>query len=284
MKKYFIIFLFFNLSLSNAQFTNLHNFNTYGGGYSSLTYLNGKLYGTVNNGGTNNSGYIYSLNTDGSGFNILYNFLNISYPCGSLLYDNGVFYGMASQGNRCIYKINIDGSGFNVIHNFTYMNPNDGYYPLGSLIISGNFLYGMTKTGGAVFSSENGGLGTIFKINKDGTNFKVMHSFDYGEEYPYDSLVLSGEFLFGMTSTDLSNANGGKIFKINKNGIGYEILHTFSGGSDGSMPNGNFILSGNTLYGMTIFGGNLYHNSSASFGRGNVFKIDTDGTRVQKYI
>jgi len=259
---------------THAQFTNLHNFTT-ADGYSSLTYANGLLYGTVNKGGANNSGYVYSLNRDGTGFTILNNFTGgfYNYPCGSLLYDNGVLYGMTSQagGSGTIYKLNIDGTGYSILHSFTNNNPADGNNPQGSLIISGNVLYGMTRRGGAVYP-EQFGEGTIFKMNTDGSNFGLLHSFALGDDYPYGSLLLDGDLLYGMSSTHGSGSNAGKIFKINKNGTGYSILHTFNY-TNGLKPNGTLVLGGNTLYGMTALGG--------ATGRGNVFKINTDGTGFQ---
>jgi uncharacterized repeat protein (TIGR03803 family) len=276
MKKYFIFFLFLVSVTTSAQYTDIHDFGSTNGGYSSLTFVNNKLYGTLSSGGTNGGGCIYSINTDGTGFTIMYNFPgSFTFPCGSLLYDNGVLYGMTSQGSEGIYKINIDGTGFSILHTFAYNNPNDGSSPQGSLIISGNVLYGMTRKGGT-FYPEYGGDGVIFKINKDGTNFSILHSFVSGEDYPYGSLVLVGNSLYGMSSSHGSSLIGGVIFKINIDGSGYSILHNF-GGADGSTPNGSLVASGNTLYGMTVFGGNLF----GSVRKGNVFKINTDGSGFQ---
>ncbi|RTL13711.1 MAG: T9SS type A sorting domain-containing protein [Flavobacteriaceae bacterium] len=275
MKK-IIILLLFKVAILNAQFTSLKSFsgNDYGG-YGSLTYLNGKLYGTTSWGGANNGGYLYSINTDGTNFTNLHNFSGWSFPCGSLLHDNGVFYGMTSQGDG-IYKINIDGTGYSVLHNFSSYNPNNGFNPHGSLIISGNVLYGMALKGGATAINGLQGSGIIFKINTDGTNFTILHSFVPGEDYPYGSLILKDNYLYGMSSSNGSNTNGGVIFKINVNGTGYTILYTFSG-ADGYTPNGNLILSDNILYGMTARGGNL----NGSVRKGNVFKINIDGTGFQ---
>lgn len=194
MKKIlFCICLLLFVIKMNSQFTTLHNFTT-AGGYSSLTHVNGILYGTTNSGGANDSGYVYSINTDGSGFTILHSFIGGAYnfPCGALLHDNGVLYGMTSQSPGTIYKLNIDGTGYTILHTFTYHNPDDGYNPQGSLIISGNVLYGMTRRGGAVYTDLLGGEGTIFKINTDGSNFALLHSFNLGEENPYGSLLLDG--------------------------------------------------------------------------------------------
>jgi uncharacterized repeat protein (TIGR03803 family) len=270
---------------TNAQFTNLYNFSTVGtGGYSSLTSANGLLYGTTNKGGANNAGYVYSLNPTGTGITILHNFAGTEgrYACGSLLHDNGVLYGMTSQGDGIttasgtIYKLNIDGTGYSILHSFALNIQTNGNNPQGSLVISGNVLYGMTRKGGAVYADLLGGLGTIFKINTDGSNFSLLHSFELGEENPYGSLLLDGNFLYGMTSTYGSNNNAGKIFKINKDGTGYTILHTFNY-ANGAKPNGTLVLGGNTLYGMTALGG----NTGNGVRKGNVFKINTDGTGFQ---
>ncbi len=42
-------------------------------------------------------------------------------------------------------------------------------------------------------------------------------------------------------------------------------IHDFAGGNDGRKPIDNVILLGNTLYGMTVFGG--------SFGQGTIFAV-----------
>src|SRR5262245_45192970 len=49
----------------------------------------------------------------------------------------------------------------------------------------------------------------------------------------------------------------------------FRTLYGFTGSSDGRWPNGSLALSGDTLYGTTIFGGS---------GAGTVFAIKTDGT------
>jgi uncharacterized repeat protein (TIGR03803 family) len=46
----------------------------------------------------------------------------------------------------------------------------------------------------------------------------------------------------------------GTIFSIQTEGSGFTSLYSFTGGSDGAAPEGSLILSGNTLYGMTVNG------------------------------
>ncbi len=61
------------------------------------------LYGTAYSGGTNNTGVVFMLNVDGSGYKVLYNFADSTpavgrYPLGGLVQGpasagSGVFYG-----------------------------------------------------------------------------------------------------------------------------------------------------------------------------------------------
>ena len=71
-------------------------------------------------------------------------------------------------------------------------------------------LYGMTYMGGV------NAIGTIFKINKNGSGFHKMANLDESAKYPvYGPLLEStpGNF-FGMTSQG-GPVNGGAVFKIN---------------------------------------------------------------------
>ena len=85
------------------------------------------------------------------------------------------------------FMLNLDGSGFTVLHDFktTEVEPlrkvlmdahGYGASPITGLrnddmIFSGRTFYGTTHIGG----SAQGG--TVFKINADGTSFKVLHDF-----------------------------------------------------------------------------------------------------------
>ncbi len=143
---------------------------------------------------------------------------------------------------------------YTLLHSFTDGTA-DGLSPYyGSLIISGSMLYGMTSLGGT------NNLGTIFKINTNGTGFVLLHSFAGGTsdgQEPYGSLIISGSMLYGMTFRG-STSKYGTIFKINKKGTGFALLHSFSRATlDGAYPQGSLLLKGFTMYGMTSYGGTL---------------------------
>jgi uncharacterized repeat protein (TIGR03803 family) len=154
-----------------------------------------------------------------------------------------------------------------VLHSFG-VAAGDGRDPTGSLLLSGSTLYGMAAVGPGFTSS-----GTIFSIATDGTGFSTLHTFNGGlndGELPNGSLIQSGSTLYGMTEGDGPSGNG-TIFQIGTDGTGYAIIHTFMGGAaDGAHPEGQLLLSGSTLYGLTLNGG--------SANDGTVFSIGTDGT------
>jgi uncharacterized repeat protein (TIGR03803 family) len=62
----------------------------------------------------------------------------------------------------------------------------------------------------------------------------------------------------------------GLMLAVHTSGQTFLTLWNFTGGSDGANPYGNLILSSNTLYDTTGFGG--------SAGNGTVFAINTDGS------
>jgi uncharacterized repeat protein (TIGR03803 family) len=130
------------------------------------------------------------------------------------------------------------------------------------LILVGAALYGMTYSGGA------DGLGNIFSVGTDGTNYQSLLSFTgvgaANGSHPEGSLTLSGTTLYGMTSNG-GPYNNGNIFAVGIDGSGYTDLYDFTLGDDGGVPGGDLTLSGGTLFGMTSSGG--------AYGNGTVFAL-----------
>ena len=244
----------------------------------SLTLSGSTFYGMTNGIGdyADSSGTIFRINVDGTGYQVLYNFGSVNNgtnPQGDLTVSGSTLYGMTlgagTRGSGTIFKINTDGTGYQVLHSFGTV-PNDGYYPYGSLTLSGTTLYGMTPSGGA------NGKGTIFQINADGTGYQVLYSFGSvasDGSYPYGTLTLSGTTLYGMTPSGGADGKG-TIFQVNTDGTGYQVLYSFGSiANDGANPYGTLTLSGTTLYGMTETGG--------TGGLGTIFEINTSGAGYQ---
>ena len=146
--------------------------------------------------------------------------------------------------------------------------PSDGWGPQCKLIEDTNgVLYGTTRYGGP------NNYGTVFKLNKDGYGYEVLHSFTNGTDArnPVDGVILSSDgFLYGAAYAGGSDSRGA-VFKLNTNGTGYQVLHDFlTTGSDGQYPYGGLV-EGNDgfLYGTTYVGGII--------GYGTLLKISHDG-------
>jgi uncharacterized repeat protein (TIGR03803 family) len=273
-----------------AGFSTLYSFGNQANGgacpYGSLTLSGSSLYGVSERGGSAGQGTIFSINTDGSGYQVLHSFGGTSAdganPYGCLALAGTALYGMTAQGglygNGTIFSINTDGSGYQVLHSFAGP-PNDGANPYGCLTLVGSTLYGMTAQGGSavLWGGSYANLGTVFGIATDGTGYKVLYNFgtatskDGGK--PYGSLTAAGSALYGMTSLGGSFGQG-TIFSIDPDGTNYGVVYSFGAAfSDGAHPYGSLTLWGSTLFAMTQGGG--------ACGYGTIFRINTDGSQPQ---
>lgn len=271
--------LFGVLSPVAAQVTILHSFAggpTDGKNPSgSPTLLGSTLYGMTSSGGESGPGTVFRINADGTGFALLHSFasgLNDgSTPNGSLAVSGTTLYGLTQFGGSATsrgtaFSINADGTGFALIRRFLG-GAADGENPLGTLAVTGPTLYGMTFQGGT------SNLGTIFKVNTDGTGFGVLHSFSNSPTDAFGATfsapVLSGTTVYGITSEG-GTAGEGTVFRMNTDGTGFALLHSFVPATgDGWDAVGTPVLSGSSLYGMTRQGGGA---------AGTIFKVNTDGT------
>jgi len=239
------------------------------------------IYGAGNIGGTSGRGTLFSVGTDGLGFNTLHSFSSgtgAAYSSAGLILVGGSLYGTdyANLGNGTVFAIDSDGTGFTNYYGFSvgHLNGNgvltnmDGANPRANLVLAGNTLYGTAENGGSA------GNGTVFAINTDGTGFTTLHHFEAGAYssglytnrdgiHPSAGLILSGHSLYGTASGGGKWGNG-TVFVINTNGTGFEPLYHFTAtppypaaqtNSDGANPSAGLVLSGNTLYGTTPYGG-----------------------------
>ncbi len=264
---------------ARAQYNLLHEF---AGGdsdgampyYTTLTLSSSTLYGMTYNGGYNNNGTVFKINTDGSGFSLVHAFAADNsegrLPYGSVTLSGSTLYGMTYSGGAnsrgTAFKVNTDGSGFGLLRVFS-ATATDGRYSHNSFTIDGATLYGMTTSGG----SDNDG--NVFRMNTDGSGFNNLHEFAGAPgdgRRPNGDLLLVGSTLYGTTRFG-GGDDYGTVFKVNTDGTGFSLLHEFDGtASDGRDPYGALTLAGSTLYGMTYSGG--------ANDMGAVFKMNTDGT------
>jgi len=226
----------FALNTDGTGYTNLHAF-TGGDGispYAKLVLSGTTLYGTTRFGGkefngslSSSSGTVFALNTDSTGFTNLYSFTPIptsppytnsdgGNPLAGLVVGGSTLYGATDAGGSgglgTVFALNRNGTGFTVLHSFS--GDGDGAYPT-TLILSGDTLYGITH--GINVGGSTSNIGTVFKVNTDGSGFTSLHSFSaIPSSPPYtntdganpSSLILSGNALYGTTSYGGDYGNG----------------------------------------------------------------------------
>ena len=148
---------------------------------------------------------------------------------------------------------------------YTFSGGADGGSPYASLIrdAAGN-LYGATFAGGAA------NLGTLFKIDKTGTE-TVLYSFTGkpdGEHASRNLLRDKAGNLYGVAYE--GGASGfGAVFKLNKTGT-ESIVYSFGAGTDGEYPGSGLIAdTAGNLYGTTGYGG--------ASGNGTVYRVSKSG-------
>ena len=147
----------FSGNLDGTDFQVLHLFaggtadgrNPVGG----VTLSGSKLIGTTSSGGAANDGTIYSLNLDGSDYQVVRSFTGTAddgkNPDGKLLLVGSTLYGTTqnggANGNGEVYSLAADGSNFQTVYSFdAWANPVAG------LTLVGSTLYGVAPNGGAV--------------------------------------------------------------------------------------------------------------------------------------
>lgn len=288
----------FKMNINGAGYTVMKEFEGLGGGYpeAELAFSGGALYGTTANG------TIFRLNTNGSGF-VSLKILGGSdgqNPRSKLTLSGNVVYGTTELGGLLgygtVFKMNNDGSDFTVIKHFgglTY-NPttstatnSHGARPVAGVTLSDGVLYGVTSSGG------NGGNGTVFRMNANGTDYAVIKHFSprvYGPDggpyanndgaIPSADLFLSYGVIFG-TTTEGGSLNCGTVFRMNPDGSDFLVLKHFAF-HDGRSPLAGLVASAGVLFGTTAYGG----GSSGGQSGGTVFKISASGTgfAVIKYF
>ena len=158
----------FAVARNSGQETLLHSFGQQGDGvspvYGRLLPLNGTLYGTTRNGGTQGAGTVYSVALTSSGtYNILHSFQGGSEGCrphGGLVRYKGLLYGTTtgcgSYGHGTIFSIDPASKVLTTV--WAFGDQPSGQDPSSDLIVVNDSLYGTTTRGGIH------GHGTIFSF------------------------------------------------------------------------------------------------------------------------
>ncbi|MGO8763625.1 MAG: choice-of-anchor tandem repeat GloVer-containing protein [Limisphaerales bacterium] len=312
MNKHFPILLLVSFCLATNAFgatifTNFYNFsplietnvsgvdtNMDGAQAEAGLIISGDiLYGTTSAGGTNGTGTIFKINTDGPAFTVLHQFDDGGTPVASLVLSGNSLFGTTENGGTngtgSIFEIGTNGLGFTNLYSFTALaetnalgdfTNGDGANPTAGLTLIGSALYGTASAGG------NNGNGSIFEIGTNGLGFTNLYSFTALAETnalgdftnsdgatPTAALAAQGNVLYGTTEFGGSGGNG-TVFGINPDGTGFTNLYSFSAlinltNADGADVFAGVTCEGAELYGTTLAGG--------TNGNGTLFAVSANG-------
>lgn len=259
----------FSINTDGTLFTVHEDFFSSKGKYpkGKLLVYNDELWGTAS--GT--IGVVFSIKNDGSSYTekIEMKDYNLENPEGDLILSDGKFWGTTTRGGTngygAIFNMNPDGTGFTVVHEFNKEN-NNGAYPKNSLFESNGKLWGTTLNGGVA------NLGTIFSIEKDGSNFKLVYDCNNPKGYkPIGTFTEKNRKLWGVTKEG-GNYGKGTVFSVGTDGANHNVLHHFDGDM-GRDPDGSLLSIGAAFYGVTTYGG--------SNDEGTLYRMDDDGSNFE---
>jgi uncharacterized repeat protein (TIGR03803 family) len=275
----------FKVQLNGSNYTTLHDFTSIGNdgskSYSRLLLIGNVLFGTSQLGGVSNLGTIFRLNTDGSSYQLLHHFVGATndgaFPnAGLAAGSDGSLYGTTIGGglnNRgTVYKIQTNGAGYQVLRHCITSFLTNGYTIYSAVVLNdADVLFGTTFSGG------NRGNGTIFRLNSDGSEYKVLHQFGTSLDgrNVYSKLTRATDgFLYGTTAFG-GASNQGTVFKIREDGSEYLTIASFGStlGDGLRAYQGLSVGTRGDLYGATTAGG--------TNNNGTIFKILSDGSGYQ---
>ncbi len=244
------------------------------------------LYGCTAHDGIGGGGTVFKMTTDGTSRLILREFGATGgdglHPVGAPIEGtDGMLYGCTmdggSRGFGRVYRMNKDGSGYQPLHDFLDQNwpgTPDGSHPVASLVEGPDGrLYGSTQNGGRDTANIPTDMGTLFRINKDGTGYEVLHSLNEQADLggnPVHALTVGPDgALYGTTPITPGLRSevfwSACLFRQGLDGAFSRLSTPF--GVVPINPQGPLLLANDgLLYGTSLEGG--------AFGMGSVFAID----------
>ena len=281
----------FKLHSDGSRFTVLRSFDPKGelyhndGGASPLGLTlgaDGTLVGVAELGGEGR-GLIFKMAMNGKNFHVIHSFDdpvqegNVNdggaIPSAAVTFGpDGLLYGTTNIGGTAgygvLYKMQTDGKRFTVLHTFRRKDgdyKSNGAFPSGPLALGPDHsFYGCTRQGGA----SDGGI--TYKMNADGTGFRVLHTFTApgsggADGWSPSAPVLGTDGRLYGVSAGSGDTGQALLFKVAPDGMKFFLTHHFSE-EEGTGANAGMTLGhdGN-LYGVSTNGG--------ANGSGTIFRV-----------
>jgi uncharacterized repeat protein (TIGR03803 family) len=232
----------FSIGTDGNDFSVLHRFQgtpTDGEvAMGGVTQVGSQLFGMTWIGGQFGNGTVYSMNMDGSGYQVIYSFNGAdgALPRANLVANGNLLYGTTDTGGAGsgnVFSIATDGTNLQSIHIFT--GGPEGYLPPSDVLIVGSHIFTTTNFGGA------NDAGTVFEMNLDGTGLQVIHAFEHLQSALPFALTVVGDRIYG---------SGGQLFSFNLDGSDFRY-ESVPGGEASRII--GLAADGNTLYAAQYF-------------------------------
>jgi|GEM_PF-2414319 len=236
----------FKIAPDGAGFTVLHAFRASDtdGAYpiGGLTAgADGTLYGVCGLGGAADTGAVFQVKSDGSGYRVLHEFAaeggqqansGGAVPSAGLTFGaDGLLYGVTaaggSEGSGVVFRLGTDGAGFTSLHDFSGTDTaavgGDGGCPVSAPALDKTgTLYGATTVGG---DTDHG---TIYRIGTDGV-YAPLFALQSGDGASASLVAGSSGLLYGTTADGGGSASG-ELFQVDANPAATHLLCTKADG------------------------------------------------------
>ena len=270
----------FELDKATGTISALASFNGGNGEYPIAGLVmdkSGNLYGTTNQGGTNDDGTVFEVPAGSGTINDLVSFNggNGENPWAGLTMDSsgnlfGTAAGGGASGDGTVFEIAAGSGAITMLASF---NGTNGVSPEASVIMDSGNLYGTTAQGGASWNPTNDGYGTVFELAKSSGSITNLASFNQNNgQAPQAGLIMDGSGnLYGTTTAGGADGDG-TVFELPNRSLTITTLASFNG-ADGASPWAGLIMdSSGNFYGTTWAGGVGTDDSSIT-GDGSIFEL-----------
>ena len=244
------------------------------------TGADGKLYGVTFRGGRQNEGTLYVINKDGTGYRAVHHFGGSDdgkHPSGALLLaTDGGIYGTttssAAGDKGVVYRFDPATGVMKVVKRLE-----------GAAVVLGRngVIEGRDGVLYGVADGDTTNATAIFRLNKDGTGYRIIRSLPRANsDFTWSRAPLfegSDGLLYG-TCINGGTYNRGCLFKLNKQGNEFQTMISFGATpADPQAPAGGVIEgSDGQLYGQLQYGSGPQGDNE-----GAIYRISRTGTNFQ---